>query len=81
MLQPDENESDESSMFYTRSKSHVIAFDSVAIESDPLTLRAPKFQWTFSERGTFAYRCLINTWMKGVVEVHEPISKFEKYPF
>jgi hypothetical protein len=65
-------------LYYERSRSHVVAFDSLGFESPLLRIsnRATvdqaktTFRITFNEVGTFGYVCRIYTWMKGEVTVY-----------
>jgi len=71
-------ESNENSLYFEKSRSHVIAFDSIADESPRLSLskdgKETTFRMQFKNLGVFTYKCQIYTWMKGIVEVVEPIS-------
>lgn len=69
--------SDDHSLYYEKSRSHVISFDEVNFESPLVRISnrgvADKakttFRITFYEEGTFQFCCRIYTWMKGKVEV------------
>ena len=69
---------DEYSLYYERSRSHVVAFDYLGFESPLLRISnrsGPNneadttFRLTFNEVGTFEYVCRIYTWMQGEVRV------------
>lgn len=75
-LMPDTYE-EEYSLYYERSRSHVVAFNQLEFEGPLLRISnrgtpdetKTKFRMTFSEAGTFDYVCRIYTWMKGAVTV------------
>ena len=78
-LCPDAIEEDPNSLYHEKSRSHVIAFDDINVESPKLELsneqsyrqnsRSTTFSMSFTDTGKFSYKCLIYTWMKGYIEV------------
>ena len=65
--------SDDYSLYYEKSRSHVISFDDLGFESPLVRISnrgtADKakttFKITFLVEGTFRFSCRIYTWMKG----------------
>ena len=57
------------SLYHGKARMYVISFDTLPDESDPLRSPDDKFSVTFTEPGTFSYRCPIYTWMQGSVVV------------
>lgn len=76
---------DDQSLYYERSRSHVISFDEVGFESPLLRISnrgtadptKTTFRITFREAGSFEFVCRIYTWMKGKVEVQCTIDPEE----
>ncbi len=77
-LQSDSSCPDDSqSLYYERSRSHVINFERVGFESPLLRISnrgtadptKTTFRITFKEAGAFEFDCRIYTWMKGRVDV------------
>ena len=54
---------------------HVISFDSLNEESNPLKKESDSFKVRFFHTGQFTYRCSIYTRIKGTVEVYDPHAK------
>jgi plastocyanin len=48
---------------------HVISFDTINEESNPLKMTSDVFKVRFFNAGRFTYRCSIYTRMRGVIEV------------
>ena len=57
------------SLYHGKARMYVISFDTLADESDPLRSPEDRFSVTFTEPGTFSYRCPIYTWMQGSVVI------------
>jgi len=70
-------QSDADSLYYEKSRSHVVSFDSINFESPLVRIsnrgiadRAKTtFRITFFNEGQFDFCCRIYTWMKGQVQV------------
>lgn len=55
---------------YDRTKSHVIIFDQIGVESRKLELNGDStFSMSFTDSGKFSYQCGIQTRMEGIIEV------------
>lgn len=53
-------------------RMHIISFDTICEESNPLRGEDDIYKQRFFECGTFSYKCQIFTRMKGVIEVYDP---------
>jgi hypothetical protein len=51
---------------------HIISFDQICEESQPLRGENDKFKYRFFECGTFTFKCQIFTKIKGSIEVYDP---------
>lgn len=77
LLCSDTSNPDDQSLYYERSRSHVISFDKVGFESPLLRIsnrgtadpNKTRFRIAFKEAGSFEFVCRIYTWMKGHVNV------------
>lgn len=63
------------SLYHNKKRMHVISFDSINEESDPLKNDGDVYQFRFKDVGTFKYHCSIYTRMKGTIEVIEDKEK------
>ena len=62
----------EKSIYESSSRSHIISFDEIYVESPKLDLATlDTFSMTFEEVGTFSYGCCIFSRMRGSIEVVE----------
>ena len=62
----------QSSLYVSNSRSHIISFDEIYVESPKLDLATlDTFSMTFEEVGTFSYGCCIFSRMRGSIEVVE----------
>lgn len=79
------NPDDSQSLYYERSRSHVINFERVGFESPLLRISnrgaadpiKTTFRITFKEAGIFEFDCRIYTWMKGKVDVKPTLETEE----
>ena len=54
------------------SRSHIISFDEICVESPKLELPSTgSFSMNFQETGTFEYGCCIYSRMRGSIEVYD----------
>jgi plastocyanin len=51
---------------------HIVSFDAIDEESEPLRTVDDTFKLRFFQEGTFTYRCAIQTRIKGTIEVYDP---------
>lgn len=51
---------------------HIVSFDAIPEESEPLRTVEDSFKLRFFQEGTFTYRCAIQTRIKGTIEVYDP---------
>lgn len=63
------------SLYHNKKRMHVISFDNLNEESDPLMKDGDIFQFRFKDVGTFKYHCSIYTRMRGTIEVIEDKDK------
>ena len=60
---------------YLRSRMHVICFDSIPEESDPMRKKGDTFEVQIPKAGLYNYKCSIYTRMRGKIEVTEKEAK------
>ena len=56
----------------SKRRMHIISFDSICEESNPLRSEDDFYKYRFFECGTFTYKCQIFRKMKGIIEVYDP---------
>lgn len=74
----EKNEADDeikSSLYHCGRRMHVISFDTLNEESNPLKDEKDTFKVRFFKTGVFSYRCSIYTRIKGTIEVFDPCQR------
>ena len=61
-----------SSLYHNQKRMHIVSFDAIGEESEPLRSNDDSFKLRFFKEGTFTYRCAIQTRMRGTIEVVDP---------
>lgn len=70
-----QNDDSKSSLYHCGKRMHVISFDTLNEESEPLKEEKDTFKVRFFQTGLFSYRCSIYTRIKGTIEVFDPHQK------
>lgn len=63
-----------------KRRMHIISFDTICEESNPLRSEDDIYKYRFFECGTFTYKCQIFRKMKGIIEVYDPEPKVSTRP-
>jgi plastocyanin len=77
-LDTDAAEISGSRLYQNQKRMHIISFDNICEESEPMRNSKDTYKHRFFDAGKFTYKCSIYTRMKGTIEVYDSAPSVSK---